>query len=95
MATEAPAADVVETATEIEPEAGETSVDGAPKRKRSRRGTRGGRKRRKPAAANGAPAEADAATAVAADADVEPDAPEYVPMSKWIDDFDARERQAG
>ena len=46
----------VETATETEPEAaGEASADGAPKRKRSRRGTRGGRKRRKPAAAMARP----------------------------------------
>jgi ribonuclease G len=64
-----------EEAAEVEP-----STDGAPKRKRTRRGTRGGRRRRKPAA-NGSPTAAEGA-----------EEPEYVPMSEWIEDFD---RQAG
>jgi predicted RNA-binding protein with TRAM domain len=67
----------------------EAAADGQPKRKRSRRGSRGGKKRRKPAAAN---EESVAAT------EPEPSdeaAPEYVPMSEWIEDFDtARRRRA-
>jgi ribonuclease G len=76
-----------------EPDA-EPGLDGAPKRKRSRRGTRGGRRRRKPAT-NGAPVEGEAAldeeAAEAESAEApEPEAPEYVPMSEWIEDFDRR-----
>ena len=79
-----------------EPEAG-PAADGAvgadelPKRKRSRRGSRGGKKRRKPAAegTDDVPP-ADEAGAEARADDVEP--PEYVPMSEWIDDFDSRSR---
>jgi ribonuclease G len=67
-------------------------VDGQPKRKRSRRGSRGGKKRRKPAAANGSedvdPVEAESAVEVVD----EDEAPEYVPMSEWIDDFETRSR---
>jgi len=88
-----------------EPSADEPSTDGAPKRKRSRRGTRGGRKRRKPAT-NGAPLEGEAAVERVAleepgrealdpgalEPEVAEEAPEYVPMSEWIDDF---ERRAG
>jgi ribonuclease G len=93
---------VAEAATEaVEetpgPEAGvaEAGADGAPKRKRPRRGSRGGRKRRK-TATNGEDATTithaehvgeeqvgDEQVAVA-------DAPEYVPMSEWIDDFGSR-----
>jgi ribonuclease G len=73
-------------ATDAEPneapeQEADAAADGAPKRKRARRGTRGGRKRRKPST-NGAPA--------AAGEPPEPDAPEYVPMSEWIEDFDRR-----
>ncbi|MDQ3121850.1 MAG: Rne/Rng family ribonuclease [Actinomycetota bacterium] len=84
----------------------DTAVDGQPKRKRSRRGTRGGRKRKKPAT-NGAAAEVelpeteDDAVAMAEPtgitdvpvgvADDSPPA-EYVPMSEWIEDFDSRSR---
>ena len=76
--------------------------DGQPKRKRSRRGSRGGKKRRKPAAANGdaegSVSDEPAADEPAAEAqspeeavgDGEP--PAYVPMSEWIDDFDPRSR---
>ena len=70
---------------------GAVGADGQPKRKRSRRGSRGGKKRRKPAAEGTdevAPAD-DAGAEPRAD-DVEP--PEYVPMSEWIDDFDSRSR---
>ena len=79
-----------------EPEAG-PAADGAvgadelPKRKRSRRGSRGGKKRRKPAAeGTDDVSPADEAGAEARGDDVEP--PEYVPMSEWIDDFDSRSR---
>jgi ribonuclease G len=60
------------------------SADGQPKRKRTRRGSRGGRRRRK-TPVNGQPADSEApAEPVEAD---EPE--EYVPMSEWIEDFDA------
>jgi hypothetical protein len=49
---------------------GEATVDGQPKRKRARRGSRGGRKRRKPSA-NGDHGEADTAGEPEA---IEPDA---------------------
>jgi ribonuclease G len=77
----------------------EAPVAGAPPRKRTRRGSRGGRNRkRKPAAANGdgvAGAEAAEATEPAAEttpavADAEPGDAGYVPMSEWIEDFDRR-----
>ncbi len=64
---------------------------GQPKRKRSRRGSRGGRKRRKPAA-NGDQAEDGDAAGGEADTsstEVDGETPEYVPMSEWIEDFDA------
>ena len=68
--------------------------DGAPPKKKTRRGTRGGRKRRK-TPANGQPAsgeaEESAEAPVEAVAVVEaPEAEEYVPMSEWIEDFDRR-----
>ena len=93
-----PTDEPVEVATESPPAETEDSVDGATKRKRSRRGSRGGRKRRKPATVNGEETTADGEeTPVDADeapADKEPvvvaDAPEYVPMSEWIDDFGSR-----
>jgi len=68
-------------------------------KKRTRRGTRGGRNRkRKPASANGDGATAPADEAVdapspAEPADAEPveaGASAYVPMSEWIEDFDRR-----
>jgi ribonuclease G len=67
------------------------NVDGQPKRKRSRRGSRGGRKRRKPAAsgADDVVATEESDTADAPSAEVPP---EYVPMSEWIEDFDAGRR---
>ena len=81
-------------AAAAEPESGEVraeldaSADGQPKRKRSRRGSRGGRKRKKPAANGGTPEEAaEVAVAIA-----EEPPPEYVPMSEWIEDFDSRPR---
>jgi hypothetical protein len=102
-------------------------ADGQPKKRKTRRGTRGGRKRRKPAA-NGGPEGAALAENGSGDPEVElvaageqsaadpsPTAAdrrdpgstdgatkepvvepteelpeEYVPMSEWIDDFDAR-----
>jgi hypothetical protein len=89
-------------------ETADSETDGAPKRKRSRRGSRGGRKRKKPAvngdeatepteatANPGEAAEAAQPTEETADPDEAPSdngAPEYVPMSEWIDDFEARRR---
>jgi ribonuclease G len=61
--------------------------DGAPKRKRSRRGSRGGRKRRK--TSSDGDVENDANEVVD---DTPEDGPDYVPMSEWIEDFDAAKR---
>ena len=87
-----PASEPVESA-----EPPEVPVDGTPKRKRSRRGSRGGRKHKKPAAAgNGvaAPEGVDVVEAPEAAADPPSDngEPAYVPMSEWIDDFETRAR---
>jgi ribonuclease G len=73
------------------------AVEGTPKRKRSRRGSRGGRKRKKPAAAGIGDATAEDAEVVeaadaAADTASDNGEPEYVPMSEWIDDFETRAR---
>jgi len=63
------------------------SSDGQPKRKRSRRGSRGGRRRRKPAANGDAGTDgAEAASEEALPAESESG---YVPMSDWIEDFEA------
>ena len=74
-------------------------TDGAeavPAKKKTRRGSRGGRNRKKPAAAtaagdNGAEpaAEAPAAEAEASTNGGEPAGDDYVPMSEWLDDLDA------
>ena len=82
----------------VEADAAEVAVDGdadaQPKRKRSRRGSRGGKKHRKPAANGDGDAPPPDASSdgepveVVADADV----PAYVPMSEWIDDFETRSR---
>ena len=73
-------------------------TDGAeatPAKKKTRRGSRGGRSRKKPAAAvaeNGAEPAAEAAEpepqAEAATNGGEPASDEYVPMSEWLDDLD-------
>ena len=104
VAVEAPSDPIAPDGPDDEAPAVEVALgpDGQPKRKRSRRGSRGGKKRRKPAAANG-DAEASASDEPAADepaaeaqlpeeavGDGEP--PAYVPMSEWIDDFDPRSR---
>jgi ribonuclease G len=67
------------------------AAEAQPKRKRSRRGSRGGRKRKKPAV--------DVAGEAASEGELAPDqppagdgSPEYVPMSEWIEDFDAARR---
>ena len=77
-----------------EPTSGEVSENGegaAPARKRTRRGSRGGRNRkRKP------PATADGETGALATAEPGPadgprdagEADAYVPMSEWIDELD-------
>jgi ribonuclease G len=87
-------ADVV-VAEEAGALADEATVDGQPKKKRSRRGSRGGKKRRKPAAGAGEAVdddvaeEAEPAPAEAVSAAPSDGAEEYVPMSEWIEDFDA------
>ena len=73
------------------------AVDGQPKRKRSRRGSRGGRKRKKPTPSGGDDLEAatdaeSAESAPAAGGAAADGTPEYVPMSEWIEDFDAAKR---
>jgi ribonuclease G len=76
------------TADAVAPDIADAATsDGQPKKKRSRRGSRGGRKRKKPAVNATEEATADELGAAATAADDE--APEYVPMSEWIDDFDA------
>jgi ribonuclease G len=72
------------------------AADGQPPKKRTRRGTRGGRKRKKPTAASGdaeqaGPTEAAKTEPTGAPVAVVADPPaEYVPMSEWIEDFDRR-----
>jgi ribonuclease G len=57
----------------------QATADGQPKRKRTRRGSRGGRRRRKPASSeNGQPRGEPAS---------EDEEGAYVPMSEWIEDF--------
>jgi predicted RNA-binding protein with TRAM domain len=61
-----------------------------PKAKRTRRGTRGGKKRRKPAAnGQGADTGADQPAEEVATVDA-PAGEQYVPMSEWIEDFERR-----
>ena len=68
-----------------------------PAKKKTRRGSRGGRNRKKPAVAVGAagsengaePVEPAKASAEASGNGAEPAADEYVPMSEWLDDLDA------
>ena len=88
-----PAAAVVAVETVEEPvrdggsddESGPPDADGT-LRKPARRGTRGGRRRRKPGEGADAPAESAEGGAAAGPS---ADAPaEYVPMSEWIDDFE-------
>ena len=76
------------------PDAADAVQDGQPKRKRSRRGSRGGKKRKKPAAATGGDDATDVETETEAAAVETADngVPEYVPMSEWIDDFEASRR---
>ncbi|MFO7571430.1 MAG: Rne/Rng family ribonuclease [Gaiellaceae bacterium] len=110
-----PASDTAAAAVDVEPEdlapsesaaeSADDATNGTPKKKRTRRGTRGGRRRKKPVA------NADAPSELAVESDVEAVAegveaaaetegledagvPEYVPMSEWIEDFDARAERA-
>jgi predicted RNA-binding protein with TRAM domain len=85
-----PAVDAEPPGEETATETSEVAADGQPKKKRSRRGSRGGRKRRKPAAES--VEESAVATETVAEAVVADGPPEYVPMSEWIEDFDAKER---
>jgi ribonuclease G len=77
-----------DAAAVLEEASGDAATDGQPKRKRSRRGSRGGKKRRKPAA-NG---DLEAVAGETVEDEARP--PEYVPMSEWIEDFDAAKRRA-
>jgi ribonuclease G len=97
-----PEEDPVEAvAAETEPEP-TPEADGAPKKKRTRRGSRGGRRRRKPAASpatsNGAPEAGEGEgtqelePAQAAETEAETG---YVPMSEWIDDVEPRASASG
>ena len=68
----------------------------APAKKKTRRGSRGGRNRKKPAAALAAPDNGAEPTTEAAEPQAEastnggePVTDEYVPMSEWLDDLDA------
>jgi ribonuclease E len=72
-------------------EAPAAESDAPAKKKRSRRGSRGGRKRKKPATngGDGAAAYGEPETAEPAGGD---GVAEYVPMSEWIEDFDASKR---
>ena len=94
-------AEAVASADEPSPDgAGDSAAAevGVAPRKKTRRGTRGGRKRRKPQATGEAVEIEDDARDETASAAVEAasssdgsEAPaEYVPMSEWIEDFDAR-----
>jgi ribonuclease G len=73
-----------------------TPDDGAPKKKKTRRGSRGGRNRKKPAgtavaaADNGAEANVEEAESQpdTSGNGAEPATDEYVPMSEWLDDLD-------
>jgi ribonuclease G len=80
-------------------------LEAPPKRKRSRRGSRGGRKRRKPSANGSEETDADAELepeeaepdevvdgSPLVESAVTPEAPGYVPMSEWIDEFESRDR---
>ncbi len=77
---------------------GEAAPEARPKKK-TRRGSRGGRRRRKPAAAsvNGDTPEAEEAAEPEAEVEPEPAATngggdvdwEYVPMSEWLDDIES------
>jgi ribonuclease G len=66
--------------------------EGETPKKRTRRGTRGGRKRKKPAT-NSAEKDGTGTDSDSGDNGVPEEAPAtYVPMSEWIDDFDSRSR---
>ena len=69
-----------------------SAPEGEVPKKKTRRGTRGGRKRKKPST-NSAESAATVVDGSSGDNGVPEEAPEtYVPMSEWIDDFDSRSR---
>ncbi|MEX2612446.1 MAG: Rne/Rng family ribonuclease [Gaiellaceae bacterium] len=76
-----------DTETDTEIDDLDVAADGPPKRKRARRGTRGGRKRKKPAANGDGEVGGDVDVAEAPVAVADPAPAEYVPMSEWIEDF--------
>jgi hypothetical protein len=63
----------------------------APQKKRTRRGSRGGRNRRKKTPAVGE-SNGDSAPEAVAEEEPAPTTDDYVPMSEWIDDLDANRR---
>ena len=66
--------------------------EGEAPKKKTRRGTRGGRKRKKPST-NSAESDSTVVDGSSGDNGVPEEAPAtYVPMSEWIDDFDSRSR---
>ena len=86
-AAEAVAPETADSETE------EPAGDGPAKRKRSKRGSRGGRKRHKPVAnAEGGSVLPEEPAAEAGEPVSGDGVPEYVPMSEWIEDFDAAKR---
>ena len=86
---EEPEGAVDATAAEIDAaEATAVESDAPPKKKRSRRGSRGGRKRKKPAA-DGGEVTAGSEDPETPEPQGDDGAAEYVPMSEWIEDFDA------
>ncbi len=86
-APEAPAGDAVEGDAVQAAEDG-TNGGAATPRKRTRRGSRGGRNRRKPSvAADATAADGDAAASADEPAPAPDEAGGYVPMSEWLDDF--------
>jgi ribonuclease G len=75
-----------EAQPEIEGEEAEAAGDGQPKRKRTRRGSRGGRRRK--SSQNGSPAAPPDEAVEERPAGKQ--GAEYVPMSEWIEDFEPR-----
>jgi ribonuclease E len=88
------AEEVVPAAEETTDEGAPASEDGGTPKKRTRRGSRGGRNRkRKPATPASAEGEGTALAMADSDSPVPRDEPargdEYVPMSEWIDDIES------
>jgi hypothetical protein len=86
-----------ETPAETETAAGEATEEAPKPKKKTRRGSRGGRRRKKPAAAsqNGAEVIAEPEEALEAEGEPEPEPSsengdfDYVPMSEWLDEIES------